>query len=109
MVEGTAAEWERVFMNLFLNSVQAMPDGGRIDVRARQDASAVRILVSDNGSGIPTDLIGDIFRPAVSGKASHHGLGLHIVSSIVASHNGSVAAANRAAGGAEFSITVPAA
>ena len=99
--------WERVLLNLFLNSVQAMPRGGTISVRARRLPGEFEIVVTDDGIGIAPEVLPSVFQPGVSTKAGG-GLGLHIVSSIVHGQNGSVRAANCGTGGAEFTITVPA-
>ncbi len=94
-LRGQEREWERVFMNLFLNAAQAMPRGGNIDVAAEVRNGAVRIEVSDNGPGIPAGIVERIFEPNFSTRDSHSGLGLHIVDSIVRRHGGIVRAGNR--------------
>jgi signal transduction histidine kinase len=99
--------WERVFMNLFINAVRAMPGGGTIAVRAHRVDSRIEIRVADEGSGIPAELLPFIFDPHVSNRANS-GLGLHIVRTIVREHDGEVRAANREERGAEFLITIPA-
>ena len=108
---GSAKDWERVFINLFLNTVQAMQKPGRIDVRAQQSGGVLTITVSDNGPGIPPEILPRLFRPNVSTKKtndSRTGLGLHIVASIVDGYAGRVAAANHERGkGAVFTITLP--
>ena len=108
---GSAKEWERVFANLFLNTVQAMQKPGRIDIDARQTGGALTITVSDNGPGIPPEILPRLFRPNVSTKKatdSRTGLGLHIVASIVDRYSGRVVAANHERGkGAVFTITLP--
>jgi|SRR6185436_3106186 len=98
--------WERVLLNLFLNSVHAMPRGGTISVRARRTDREFEIVVADEGLGVALDLLPSIFQPGVSTKIGG-GLGLHIVNSIVTSEDGTVRAANRQTGGAEFTITIP--
>lgn len=99
--------WERVLINLFLNSVHAMPQGGTIFVHARRQAYGTEIMVADEGLGIAPELLPRVFQPDVSTKAGG-GLGLHIVKSIVEREDGEVRAANRDGGGAEFTITIPA-
>lgn len=109
---GSAKDWERVFLNLFLNAAQIMQKPGRIDIEAQQSESALCITVSDNGPGIPTDLLPRIFRTNVSTKTSRSrsGRGLHIVAAIVKQYAGRVTAANRDRGnGAVFTISIPSA
>ena len=100
--------WERVLINLFLNSMRAMPEGGTIVVRARRlDPSNVEIVVADEGCGIADEVREHLFQPHISAHAST-GLGLHIVETIVREHGGAIRAANRSTGrGAEFTISVP--
>jgi len=98
--------WERVLINLFSNAVHAMPRGGTITVRARREGGQIQIAVADQGSGIAPELLPVIFEPHVSSRATS-GLGLHIVHTIVTEQQGQVRAANRAGGGAEFTITIP--
>jgi signal transduction histidine kinase len=98
--------WERVLINLFLNSLRAMPKGGTIQVIARNIPGATQIYVGDAGCGIGQDVLGSLFEPHVSGNGSS-GLGLSIVDSIVRAHHGRIEASNRAEGpGAEFVITL---
>ena len=101
--------WERVLINLFLNAMQAMPEGGEIEVEARHSGAGLRLVVRDTGSGIPPELLERVFEPHVSTK-SGGGLGLHVVRTIIQHDGGSIQAANRADGrGAEFIIALPAA
>ena len=99
--------WERVLINLFLNSRRAMPQGGSIHVGAKRVNGHIEILVRDDGSGIAPDLLATLFEPYVSGSGSS-GLGLHIVETIVRQDGGSIRASNVPGGkGAEFLITLP--
>lgn len=108
---GSAKDWERVFANLFINTAQIMRKPGQIDIAAQRGEDALAITVSDNGPGIPPDLLSRLFRPDVSTKTSksgRSGLGLHIVASIVKKYSGKVTAANRErAHGAIFTISLP--
>jgi signal transduction histidine kinase len=108
---GSAKEWERVFANLFLNAAQAFRKPGYIEIAAEKAEDGFKIVVLDNGPGIPADILPRIFRPNVStkpGSARRSGLGLHIVASIVKRYGGKVSAANRdVRSGAVFTISVP--
>ncbi|MBI4891152.1 MAG: GHKL domain-containing protein [Acidobacteria bacterium] len=110
-VQGAPNDWERVFMNLFLNAAQAMREsgGGEISVDARLEDNAVFVQVADTGPGIPDAILSKIFRPRFSTKSKQTGLGLHIVYTIVKDNGGTVKAANREEGtGAVFTILAPA-
>jgi signal transduction histidine kinase len=108
---GSAKEWERVFANLFLNAAQAFRKPGRIEIATEKVDDALRIQITDNGPGIPAEILPRIFRPNVStksGSTARSGLGLHIVASIVKRYGGKVVAANRdTRSGAVFTISVP--
>lgn len=107
-LRGSPAAWERVLLNLFVNAAQAMPEGGAVDVQARHSDGATEIVITDNGSGIPAEILPRIFQPHFSTKTSSTGLGLHIVDSIVSANGGEVRAENRAdSPGARFSIRLP--
>ena len=103
-----ARAWERVFTNLFSNSVRAMTSGGTISVRGRRLPDAIEIVVSDNGPGIAPPMLADVFKPHVSSR-TEGGMGLHIVETIVQQESGTVRAENGASGGAVFTIQIPAA
>lgn len=99
-VQGDAASWERVLVNLFVNAAEA---GAR---NVRIEAHTGEIVVSDDGPGIPQELLSKIFQPHVSTKSILSGLGLYVVQSIAEQNGGSVAAENGVAGGAVFRIRV---
>lgn len=98
--------WERVLINLFFNSMRAMPQGGTVCIRARRCGGNLEIRVGDEGCGIPVQILDSLFEPHVSTCASS-GLGLHIVRTIVKQDGGEVRAHNLPGGGAEFLITLP--
>jgi signal transduction histidine kinase len=105
-IRGNPVGWERVLVNLLLNSAQAMPQGGRVQLTASSSEDGTRIVIADNGPGIPEDILPRIFDAHFSTKPSNTGIGLNIVRSIVRSNGGRVRAANRPEGGAEFVITL---
>ena len=108
---GSTQDWERVFVNLFLNAAQIMKKPGRIDINTQVVEGLLSITISDSGPGIPEDILPRMFRTNVSTKVSRNartGLGLHIVAAIVAKYDGSIVAANRERGtGAVFTISLP--
>lgn len=99
-LKGDEAGWERVFVNLFLNSAQA---GAR---KIRICAHRNQIVVSDDGPGISAELLPRIFEPRVSTKSIISGLGLNVVKSIVEQNGGSVSAENGLGGGATFTLSL---
>ena len=99
----------QVFTNLIKNAVEAMPEGGIVDVGAIVAAGAVEISVADSGQGIPPKRLATIFEPFYSTKEAGQGtgLGLAICKDIVEKHGGTLVARNRASGGAEFVVRIP--
>ena len=100
---------QRVFLNLFLNALHAMPLGGELGVRTslEEDGKSIRIEVSDTGSGIREDLIGKVFQPFFTTKPKGTGLGLAISRQMIEQHDGTIAVANRPGGGVMFTIRLP--
>ncbi|HKN18843.1 MAG TPA: ATP-binding protein [Dissulfurispiraceae bacterium] len=100
----------QAFINILLNSVQAMPDGGNITVAIRYSEvipSAIEILIRDNGSGMDNETLSKIFEPFFSTKDRGTGLGLSITSGIIAAHEGSIGVMSRPGAGTEFTISLP--
>lgn len=114
---GSATRLEQAIQNLAANAIRHLPEGGTLTLRAEPDPSGVRIVVRDNGPGIPPHHLPHIFDrfykadAARSGAAtrSGSGLGLSIVRAIVHQHGGHVWAENAPDGGAVFTVTLPAA
>lgn len=85
-----SSQIEAVILNLLLNAIQAMPNGGPIFLRTRYEniRSMVRIEIQDSGSGIPRDMAAKVFQPFFTTKEGGTGLGLPICSRIIENHNG---------------------
>jgi signal transduction histidine kinase len=99
----------QVVLNLAKNAIEAMPKGGRVDLRAAGLPDAVTIEVADTGPGIPPEVLPKLFEPFYSLKAVGQGtgLGLVICRDLVEKQGGSIAAANRPDGGAVFMVRIP--
>jgi signal transduction histidine kinase len=100
-----AEKMKQVLINLVRNSLEAMPDGGRISVRVTQRDDVVTLSVEDTGPGFPEGL--DIFQLFVTTKPQGTGLGLSIARQIITQHGGDISSRNATAGGAVFEITLP--
>jgi signal transduction histidine kinase len=97
----------QAFLNILINAIQAMHDGGTINVEIRSTDSIVTILFEDEGCGIPGDLLEKIWTPFFTTKEKGTGLGLGIVKNIISSHAGSIKIENRLAGGAQVTVELP--
>ena len=107
-VLGDAAELASALGNVIENAIIASGAGGRIELWAGQVSNKTLLIqISDNGSGIPVDALEHVFDPFYTTRANGTGLGLAVLASVVQQHGGTVHAANRAGGGAEFSILLP--
>ncbi|HAK89929.1 MAG: hypothetical protein A2X55_00410 [Nitrospirae bacterium GWB2_47_37] len=107
-----AAQMERVLLNLMTNAIHAVRDSGkgdRITVKAGRDDNRLIIEVSDNGPGIPRDVVNRIFEPFFTTKRFEKGtgLGLSICYNIIKAHGGDIRVKSREGEGAAFIIELP--
>ncbi len=95
------------FLNILINAMQAMPDGGRILIEVGAGDHLVTVHFDDEGQGIPHENLGKIWDPFFTTKEMGTGLGLGIVKNIVESHGGSIQIVNRPVRGARVTIELP--
>lgn len=105
---GFAGELNQIWLNLIDNALDAVPDGGRVEVLANREPQRVVVRVVDNGAGIPEQIRARIFDPFFSTKpvGSGTGLGLDIVRRLVRHNDGAIAVESKP-GRTEFSVTLP--
>jgi len=109
---GNASQLEGLFLNLCLNALEAMKNGGEITVRVADLSAAggttLLVEVSDTGTGIADDLIDRIFNPFVTTKPRGSGLGLAICRSVADAHRATIRARNNLGRpGATFTVEFP--
>ena len=97
----------RAILNVLLNAIQAMPQGGSVTINTEAVAGTLRIQVADTGPGIASEHLDRVFEPYFTTKAGGTGLGLALAHKIVQEHGGELRAANGAAGGAVFTVELP--
>ena len=97
----------RAILNLMLNAMDVMPDGGTLTLRTDSDEEYTHIEVIDTGPGLDADDTQQIFEPFYSTKSSGTGLGLAIVARILEVHGGMVTAENCEPHGAVFRLSMP--
>lgn len=108
-INADPAQLRQVLVNLVVNAVQAMPEGGALTVRTRASASAVSLTVQDTGIGMSADVLARIFMPFFTTKdvSEGTGLGLSVVHGIVSSHGGSIDVKSQPGQGARFEVCFP--
>jgi signal transduction histidine kinase len=98
----------RLFYNLINNAVEAMPEGGKINLKFIEHPTHLQIDVADTGEGIPVAIASSLFEPFTThGKPNGTGLGLSICKKIVEDHGGRIWVTSEPGHGATFSFTLP--
>lgn len=111
-IHAAAGQLRQVFLNVILNAVQAMPDGGELWVATRNIGDGifegVEVTISDTGVGIPEELRRQVFQPFFTTKEEGTGLGLAIAYGIIQEHNGKIEVDSEVGKGTTFRIFLPA-
>jgi two-component system NtrC family sensor kinase len=100
----------QVFINLVLNAIQAMNEGGKLTISASQDSDWVRVSVRDTGSGIPPENMDKLFTPFFTTKDEVKGVGLGLAVSygIIERHGGRIEVQSEVNKGSTFTVVLPA-
>ncbi|MFZ0240618.1 MAG: ATP-binding protein [Desulfobacterales bacterium] len=97
----------QAFLNIFINALQAMPDGGRIFLDVHGAAEAIEVVITDEGGGVPQEILEKVWDPFFTTKDKGTGLGLGVVKNIVDAHGGDIVIDNASDKGARFVIRLP--
>lgn len=106
-ISGDGELLKQVLMNILINAVQSMPEGGEVGIATREDCGSVVVDVKDRGTGIKEENMERIFDPFFSTKDSGTGLGLAIASKIMQAHGGYIKVDSKEGMGSTFSIYFP--
>ncbi len=106
-INGAKSQIHQVLLNLLINSIEAMPEGGSVRLWARVQNGTLEVYFQDSGPGIPAELQPNIFEPFFSTKQGGIGLGLTVSYNIVASHGGRLELIPEHKNGACFRISLP--
>jgi signal transduction histidine kinase len=98
---------KQAVLNIAINALEAMPEGGRLTLSLEADAGSARIRVSDTGPGIPSDLADRIFDMHFTTKQSGTGIGLYVARSMFEAQGGTVQTVRTGPAGTTFQLTLP--
>jgi len=115
-IQANADHLKQVFLNLVLNAIDAMPQGGTLRLRTgldwlpsdgQDETLAVRIEFSDTGEGVPAETLPHLFEPFVTTKEQGSGLGLFVSAEIIEAHGGTITVESQEGEGTTFTILLP--
>ncbi len=108
LLNSDKAQLKQLFLNILLNSAQAMKEGGELKIEVHpKDSHKILITVTDTGEGIPEDKLDNIFDPFFTTKSGGTGLGLSICYGIIESHRGEIKVKSKVGQGTIISIILP--
>ena len=107
MVQADASFLKQVLLNLIKNAAEACGPSGELEIKTASDPPWIKISFSDDGPGIPPELVNRIFEPFFTTKARGMGVGLAICQRIIQAHNGQIEVINKLPKGTQFNIFLP--
>lgn len=108
LIKADPTELEQIFTNLFLNALDEMPDGGRLEIEVGAEDGKVVVMVGDSGKGIPAETLPNIFDPFFTTKARGTGMGLPVVQRIARIYEGNITVGKTSPEGTIFRLEFPA-
>jgi len=106
-VVADGSQLQQALLNLVLNAVQAMPDGGRLAITTGSDGGALWLVVSDTGSGIAPERLEHIFEPFHTTKGRGLGLGMPYAQKMIEQHGGAISVESQLGEGTQVRIDLP--
>ena len=98
---------KQVFLNILMNAVESMPDGGKLDVKIKSIDGSVKIYIVDAGKGMKQDVLQNIYDPFFTTKPSGTGVGLSVSLKIIEDHGGTIDAISEQGKGTTMLLTLP--
>jgi signal transduction histidine kinase len=98
---------KRILVNLATNAIQAMPNGGKLTIKAFEEDNNVSITVEDTGVGIPDEIKPKLFQPLMTTKSKGQGFGLPVVKRLIEAQNGKISFQSENGKGTTFTIQRP--
>jgi two-component system sensor histidine kinase HydH len=106
-VEVDSDKIKQVFLNIFLNSLAALQDGGKLKIKLSSRANNLEVIISDNGAGIEKMDLPRIYDPYFTSKPAGTGLGLAVVQKIMEAHGGNISLESVVGKGTEVFLNFP--
>jgi len=107
LIKADNTKMARVFINIIRNAVDAMPDGGTLQIKSAQTDGTVEISFADTGVGMSEETLSKLFLPLVTTKAQGMGFGLAICKRVVEAHQGKITVQSVEGKGSTFTVTLP--
>jgi len=98
---------KQAFLNILVNGLEAMPDGGRLEIQMILDDGHGRISFRDNGRGIPAEILERIYEADFTTKGEGSGIGLHVARALVQLHGGGISVKSADGRGTDVVIDLP--
>ncbi|MBI4831751.1 MAG: hypothetical protein HY801_09405 [Candidatus Lindowbacteria bacterium] len=112
LIDADASQLTQVFLNLFLNAMQAMPNGGTLTIKIREDVGltdgkgpSLSVEVKDTGHGMPASVVDHLFMPFFTTRENGTGLGLAVSHRIIEEHGGSIDVVSEEGKGTTFVVS----
>jgi len=106
-VVGRRDRMKQAFLNVAINALEAMPQGGVMGVAVERDGANARLTIRDDGPGIPPETVERIYAMHFTTKSGGTGIGLYVARSVVLAHHGTIRVESAAGAGTVVHVTLP--